>query len=154
MSLIHAISREARSRGIRVGVAESLSSGALASAIGAGEGASEWFAGGVIAYLRDVKEQVLGVRTGIDLCSAECAEQLAIGSAQLLNADVTISTTGVGGPGPEDGHESGTVFIGWYARGGVGHQEYRFSGDPASVLEQTVHAALVTLAHACAGDPL
>ncbi|MGB3375498.1 MAG: CinA family protein, partial [Microbacterium sp.] len=51
----------ARARGLRVAVAESLTSGTLAGAIGEGEQASEWFAGGVVAYMVDTKERVLGL---------------------------------------------------------------------------------------------
>jgi nicotinamide-nucleotide amidase len=44
---VRAIAAIARERGLHVGVAESLTSGALASRLGAGPGASEWFRGGV-----------------------------------------------------------------------------------------------------------
>ena len=66
----------ARSRGLRVSVAESLTSGRLANTIGAGEGASGWFAGGIVAYFTEVKERVLGLTPGTDPTSAACAEQL------------------------------------------------------------------------------
>ncbi|WP_454157443.1 CinA family protein [Microbacterium lacticum] len=60
MTDVTALSDIARRRRLRVAVAESLTSGALASAVGAGEGASTWFCGGVVAYLPEVKERVLG----------------------------------------------------------------------------------------------
>ena len=55
------LSELARTRGLRVSVAESLTSGRLANTIGAGEGASGWFAGGIVAYFTEVKERVLSV---------------------------------------------------------------------------------------------
>src|SRR5687767_1949562 len=64
-------------RHARVGIAESLTCGLLASELGKGHDAAEWFAGGVVAYQTDVKQHVLKVRAGVDPCSAECAEQLA-----------------------------------------------------------------------------
>src|SRR5690606_16977408 len=80
---------------LRVAVAESLTSGLLASNIGAGDNAAEWFAGGVVAYQRQSKEHVLRVPPGIDLCSPECAETMAQGVRGLFEADLAVSTTGV-----------------------------------------------------------
>src|SRR5690349_20430325 len=115
------LSRTARAEGLRIAVAESLTSGQVAHTVGAGEHAAEWFAGGIVAYLVDVKERVLGVPPGTDPCSATCAEQLAIGARELFDADVSVSTTGVGGPDPEDGHAPGTVFLGWATPTEFGH---------------------------------
>lgn len=132
----------ARVRRLRVAVAESLTSGKLAQTVGAGEGAGEWFAGGVVAYLTDVKERVLGLAPGTDPCSSDCAEQLARGARELLDADLAVSTTGVGGPDAEDGHPPGTVFLGWATRSRVGHRRLDLQGDPPQVLEATVDAAV------------
>lgn len=140
------ISARALGGGIRIALAESLTSGALASRIGAGEQASEWFAGGVVAYQLRTKHEVLGVRECVDPCSAECAEQLAVGVARLLGADVAVSATGVGGPDPEDGHAPGTVYLGWSADGSTGHRHLQLDGDPTEVLDATVTAAVELLA--------
>ncbi|MGW9628777.1 CinA family protein [Microbacterium sp. NPDC055521] len=135
----------ARDRELRVAVAESLTSGALASAIGAGEGASTWFGGGVVAYLPEVKERVLGFPADRDPTSAECAEQLARGARELFDADLCVSTTGVGGPDAEDGHPAGTVFLGWATRDGAGHRQLALDGAPEDVLSSTVDAAVQLL---------
>lgn len=135
----------AQGRGIRIAAAESLTSGTLASALGAGSDAAEWFSGAVIAYRTDVKEQVLGLRPGVDPCSPECAEQLAAGVRTLLMADVAVSTTGVGGPDPDGGHEPGTVYLGWATAAGVGHRLLHLTGEPAEVLRATVEQALDVL---------
>jgi nicotinamide-nucleotide amidase len=132
------IADQALCRGIRIAVAESLTCGLLASELGKGHDAAEWFAGGVVAYRRDVKERVLGVHPGVDPCSEECAEQLAAGVRGLLDADVAVSATGVGGPDPEDGHRPGTVYLGWSAGVGVGHLLLQLEGDPEDVLAETV----------------
>lgn len=143
----------ARTHDLRIAVAESLTSGALASAVGAGEGASEWFAGGVVAYLSEAKERVLGFPADQDPTSAKCAEQLARGARELLDADVCVSTTGVGGPDAEDGHPAGTVFLGWATRDGAGHRQLALDGEPEEVIASTVDEAvrmLVTHAQAAA----
>ena len=82
------LSEVAAERGLRICVVESLTSGRLASTIGAGDDAGDWFAGGIVAYLTDVKESLLGLTPGTDPCSAECAEQLAESARRLFDADV------------------------------------------------------------------
>ncbi|WP_313356492.1 CinA family protein [Microbacterium sp.] len=135
----------ARDRELRVAVAESLTSGALASAIGAGPEASTWFGGGIVAYLPEVKERVLGFPSDGDPTSAECAEQLARGARELFDADLCVSTTGVGGPDAEDGHPAGTVFLGWATRDGAGHRRLDLDGEPEDVLQSSVEAAVELL---------
>ena len=139
------LSDAAKERGIRIAVAESLTCGMLASTIGEGPDAESWFAGGVVAYQMAVKERVLGLPPGTDPCSSACAEQLARGVRALLEVDIAVSTTGVGGPDPEDGHAPGTVFLGWQTADGTGHRELALPGGPEVVLERTVDAALSLL---------
>ncbi|GAA5206734.1 CinA family protein [Microbacterium kyungheense] len=134
-----------RSSGVRIAVAESLTSGMLASAVGSGPDAQEWFCGGIVAYRTEVKERLLGLPTGIDPCSDVCATQLAAGARELLSADIAVSTTGVGGPDPEDGHPPGTVYLGWATATDSGARLLTLSGDPEEVLTQTVDAALALL---------
>lgn len=140
-SALERLSEVAEERGLRICVVESLTSGRLASTVGAGEGAGNWFAGGVVAYLTDVKERLLGLTPGTDPCSPECAEQLAENGRRLFDADVCVSTTGVGGPGPEGGHEPGTVYLGWATAEGVGHRMLALTGEPTEVLDETVDVA-------------
>ncbi|WP_194410977.1 CinA family protein [Microbacterium cremeum] len=147
------IGTHARRRGIRIALAESLTSGALASRVGAGERASDWFAGGVVAYQMRTKRDVLGVPEGIDPCSAECAELLAIGVRRLLGADIAVSATGVGGPDPEDGHEPGTVYLGWSSDGSTGHRLLQLDGEPEKVLDATVNAAIDLLVDIVSSAP-
>lgn len=146
MDDIERLAKAASGRGITVALAESLTSGLLASTVGKGEDASRWFAGGIVAYLTEVKEQVLGLAPGTDTCSPECAEQLAAGARSLLSADITVSTTGVGGPEMEDGHAPGTVYLGWATAAGTGHRLLRLDGDPQQVLDDTTSAAVALLA--------
>lgn len=141
------LSELAAERELRIGVAESLTSGMLAETIGSGDGASGWFAGGIVAYFTDIKERVLGLTPGTDPCSAACAEQLAAGARTLFDVDLAVSTTGVGGPEPQGGHPAGTVYLGWATAGGdVGHRRLALVGDPEEVLASTVGAAVGLLA--------
>ncbi len=147
------LARVARARGLRVAVAESLTSGMLATTVGSGERSSEWFAGGIVAYGTDVKERVLGLTPGTDPCSAECATQLARGARDLLQADIVVATTGIGGPDPVDGHAPGTVYLGWAAPSGYGAMRMQLGGGPTAVLRATSDAALDLLTRLASGEP-
>ena len=148
-SLADEIGRRAREREVQVAVAESLTSGAIASRLGRGSDASEWLAGGVVAYSERVKRDVLGV-TAASVLTSTCARELAAGVARVLGADIAVAVTGVGGPDPEEGLPPGTVFAAVAVAGDVHDVEWRFGGDPASVVEQTVRAALELLRDALA----
>ncbi len=137
---------KAGSDGVRVAVAESLTSGSLCAQLGEGESASEWFAGGVVAYFTRTKEKLLGLPPGTDPCSSECATHLADRVRKMFDADVSVSTTGVGGPDPQDGHAPGTVYLGWATEAGTGAQLLTLKGDPESVLRQTVEHAIELIA--------
>lgn len=145
-SVLERLGEVARERGLRVCVVESLTSGRFASTVGAVEGAGDWFAGGVVAYRPDIKERVLGVTPGTDPVSAVCAEQLADGGRRLFDADLCVSTTGVGGPDAEGGHEAGTVYLGWASNDGIGHRMLALTGDPRQVLDEAVEIAARLLA--------
>jgi nicotinamide-nucleotide amidase len=140
-SLSDEIGRMARTRAVSIAAAESLTSGAIASAFGRGEEASAWFAGGVVAYAERVKRDVLGV-TATSVLTAQCARELATGVARLLGADVAVAVTGVGGPDPEEGLPPGTVYAAVAVGDEVTEATWRFEGDPSAVVEQTVLAAL------------
>lgn len=145
LDAVDRIADRAVAAGIRVAVAESLTSGAIASRLGAGPGASDWFAGGVVAYDSEVKISVLGVERG-PVVTASCAEQLARGVASLLGADAAIGATGVGGPGPEEGQPEGTTFIAVVAGDRVEVREFHFDGDPGEVVSDATEAAVTLLA--------
>lgn len=130
--------------GLRVAVAESLTSGAIASALGRASGASDWFLGGAVAYSPRVKHTLLGVTPG-PVVTARCAEEMAIGTRRVFASDLAVAVTGVGGPGAEEGEPAGTVYLAWSDGRGTGSRRYEFDGDPGKVVEQTVRAAIATL---------
>lgn len=138
------IARVAKSHGLGIGVAESLTSGAIASALGAANEASEWFRGGVVAYASEVKFDLLGVTPG-PVVSAECAEQMAIGSRRVLGADWTVAVTGTGGPGSEEGQPEGTVFFGVAGPDHTSVHHRILDGDPSEVVSDTVRLGLELL---------
>jgi nicotinamide-nucleotide amidase len=89
--------------GRRLGLAESCSGGLLAARITDLAGASEYFAGGVVAYSNEAKAELLGVDPRLieekGAVSPEVAEAMALGALERFKADVAVSITGVAGPG-------------------------------------------------------
>lgn len=145
---VERIARRASASGLRVAVAESLTSGAIAVRLGAGPDASSWFAGSVVAYHESVKFRVLGVPEG-PVATPECAESMASGVRRLMDADVAIAVTGVGGPEPSEGKPPGTVYVAARDRLGPARlSALRLEGDPRTVVAETVRAALVALEEA------
>ncbi len=141
----HAVGRELLARGLTLGVAESLTGGLLASRIVAVPGASEWFAGGIVAYATEVKKGLLGVPEG-PVVSLDAARAMAEGALTSLGSDVALSTTGVAGPASQEGHAPGTVFIGLCFRGEEAEAfDARLPGDRERVRQMTVISAVNAL---------
>lgn len=146
LATARAISRLVHAAGRTVAVAESLTSGAVACHLGASGDASEWFRGGIVAYAKEVKFDVLGVEPG-PVITAACARQMARGAAGLLGADFAVAVTGAGGPGPEEGRPQGTTFVAACSRTTETVEEHHFAGDPEAIVHDTVRAALALLHH-------
>ena len=138
-------------RGWKLGVAESLTGGALCADLVAVPGASTVLLGGVVAYATPVKASVLGVDA--DLLAAhgpvhpQVALQMADGVRRVVGvggqpADVGVSTTGIAGPDSTDGQPVGTVHIGIVTPEGSRTTAFRFTGERGSIRAQTVAAAL------------
>ena len=140
--LAESIAAAVRGTSLRIAVAESLTSGAIAVRLGAAPDSSEWFAGGIVAYMTESKHHVLELGQG-PVVSARAAEQMATGVAKLMRANLTLSVTGVGGPDEQDGQEVGTIFIGVHSpRGELHVAERHLGGSPAEIVDSAVVAAL------------
>ncbi|MCU1490360.1 MAG: hypothetical protein JWM85_1765 [Acidimicrobiaceae bacterium] len=128
-------------RGWTLSVAESLTGGLLANRFAAAEGASEWFRGAVVAYASEVKHGLLEVPDG-PVVSEVAARTMAATVARLLGAAVGVSTTGVGGPDPQEGQPPGTVWIGVSVDGLTAARRLNLEGDPESICHQSCDAAI------------
>ena len=86
-----------------VSTAESCTGGRIAEAIIAVPGASKYFKGGIICYVNEVKENLLGVTHElIEEKTAVCEEvavEMVKGACRVLNTDYAIAATGFAGPG-------------------------------------------------------
>ncbi len=141
------IARLAKDHGFRVGAAESLTGGAVSSALAMGEEAAEWYHGCVVSYSRAVKQDLLGV-TAQKLVTEQCAREMVEGATKVLEVDAAVSTTGAGGPGPEEGNPAGTVHVGLYVRGEVTSHLLQLDGDPGEIVEAATEKVLGLLCEA------
>lgn len=100
---------------LKLAVAESLTAGKLSALIASNEGISEFYQGGVTSYTCDIKNSVLGVNK--DLLDTDgpynfdTTHQMCDGVMKLMNADITVATSGVAGPGDDGNTKEGTVYI-------------------------------------------
>ncbi|MFN3708009.1 CinA family protein [Microcella sp.] len=138
------VSDLAHDRGWRLGCAESLTSGAIASALGRADDSSTWFRGGIVAYSPYAKVALLGVTPG-PVVTESCAREMAIGSRRLLGADATVAVTGVGGPEDSEGNPPGTVMIAVDSVRGTDVSTWRFTGEPSEIVAETTREALLAL---------
>ena len=136
-----------KERGLLLATAESCTGGGVAQAITDIAGSSEWFDCGFIIYSNASKTEMLEVPAALlaqhGAVSEEIAEAMAIGALANSNAHVSLSTTGIAGPGGAvPGKPVGTVCFGW-AKGDHTHTErHVFAGDRQAVRQQTVVLAL------------
>lgn len=141
-------------RGLFLAVAESLTGGMLTSAIVDVPGASRVLLGGVVAYDTQLKHDMLGVARGLlqeqGAVSADVAAHMALGvRAKLAKhsghdeaAVIGVATTGVAGPGPQDGIPAGTVFVGISGPGVEVVIPLTLPGSRKDIREATVEAAV------------
>ena len=85
-----------------VGTAESCTGGRIAEAMIAVPGASKYFKGGIISYVNEIKETLLGVDHQVLEEKTAVCEEVAIamvkGVCKALNTNYAISATGFAGP--------------------------------------------------------
>lgn len=135
-------------------VAESLTGGLLADAFVRVPGASRVLLGAVVAYATPVKHTLLRVDPSLldreGAVHPDVAVQMARGVRAVVAvdgraADVGVSTTGVAGPGAQDGRPPGTVFVAAATSDRLVVLSGRFDGDRETVRQHAVALALDAL---------
>ncbi|WEK59593.1 MAG: nicotinamide-nucleotide amidohydrolase family protein [Candidatus Microbacterium colombiense] len=143
-----------RQKGWTLGVAESLTGGALTAELVSVPGASSVLSGGVVAYATSLKHSLLGVDAMLLARSgpvhSSVAAQMAEGVRRAVAvdgvaADVGVSTTGIAGPDSPDGQPVGTVHIGVITPTGSSTRVFLFAGDRAQIRAATIDSALQML---------
>lgn len=135
-----------RSAGATVATAESLTGGRLAAALTETPGASATYVGGVVTYATELKSSLLGVDDDLvaryGVVSPECAKAMAAGVRTLTGAAYGLATTGVAGPGEQEGKPPGTVFVGIAGPRGVEAIALELAGKRQQIQDRTVREAL------------
>lgn len=146
-------------RGSTIAVAESLTGGAVLSALVDVPGASAALLGGVVAYATELKHTLLDVPAGLlaarGAVDPDVAEAMALGVLRRTGADVAVATTGVAGPDAQDGRPVGLVYVGIAVGGNrprVSSTAHRFDGDRAEIRAAATVAALEALREAIVSD--
>ena len=141
-AIVHHLTRV----GETVACAESLTAGLVSAAIADVPGASAVLRGGVVAYTADLKVSLLGVPAElverVGTVDPDVAVALAEGARSCLRATWGLSTTGVAGPGPAEGHPAGTVHVAVAGPAGTVAKALRLNGSRARVRHDTVVALL------------
>lgn len=112
-------------------VAESCTGGNIAHFITSNPGSSDYFKGGVVAYSNEIKTKLLNVPSEIietyGAVSQQVAEAMAVGTQFALNADYSVATTGIAGPGGgTDEKPIGIVWVAVAGPSGVKSEKYIF----------------------------
>jgi nicotinamide-nucleotide amidase len=154
-----------RTRGERVLVVESCTSGLIGAMIGSVPGASDVFLGGWLTYANAMKSAIVGVPPQwLDVppgvppvpgaVSAETAAAMAEGALRVaaergIDAHHALSVTGVAGPGGgTDEKPVGTVFIARATRGEITDvRHFLIAGDRSDIRERSATTATGMLLH-------
>jgi len=123
-SLSRQVLELATKRKLTIATAESCTGGLIGAAITSIPGSSVPFKGGIIAYDNAIKSSQLNIPADMiakyGAVSSEVAEAMANGALDKLGVDVTVSVTGIAGPGGgSDDKPVGTVWIGLAVREGT-----------------------------------
>jgi nicotinamide-nucleotide amidase len=128
-------------RGYTIGTAESMTGGLVSAALTSVPGSSAVVRGGIVAYHRALKRQLLGVEDVSVVVDTETAEQMAEGARRLLGVDVVVAVTGSAGPDPLE-KPPGTAVIAVSTPEDTRAREMRLPGDRERVRAYSVTAAL------------
>ena len=136
-----------RSRGWRLGVAESCTGGLIASRLTDVAGSSDYLDRGVISYSNSAKEALLGVPSTLIATHGAVSEPVALAMAEgmrrMHGVDVALATTGIAGPG--GGTSAKPVGMVWLAIAGPAGGQTRlaqFTGDRLAIKAMAASTAI------------
>lgn len=144
--------------GRRIGIAESCTGGLLAARLTERPGASEYVAGGVVAYSDRAKVELLGVDPGLieahGAVSPEVAEAMAGGALERFEAGVACAVTGIAGPGGgSEAKPVGYICFCVAERGGAKIlRDPAIPGDRAAIRDRSTTVALHLLRRLLRGE--
>ena len=132
-----------------ISVAESCSSGFIASELTSISGSSSYFRGGIIAYNDEIKVNILDINKDIIIkessVSSTVAELMAKNVARRFNTDFAISTTGYASSSLQNTSPVGTVFIAVKTPMKTIVKQFLFSGSRKIIIDQVKDKAFEML---------
>ena len=135
--------------GKSISVAESCTSGIIASKLTLFEGSSSFFKGGVIVYSDKSKHKVLGVSKNLikekSSVSNKVAKSMAEKVSEKFNSDFAISSTGFASETKNKECTVGQVYIGLKTPKSIVVNEFLFSGDRQIIISQVKDKAFEML---------
>ena len=150
MSLAKDIVERATATGIVISTAESCTGGMISAAITDIAGSSRVLDRGFVTYSNAAKMDMLGVSAETldthGAVSEQVAAEMAAGALKHSNATLTVSVTGIAGPGGSDFKPEGRVCFGLATKDGVETQQVDFGPlGRAGVRDATMAHALELL---------
>ncbi len=134
----------------QLATAESCTGGLIAAACTELPGSSQWFERGFVTYSNAAKSELLGVDAALiaqyGAVSEAVARAMAQGALRHSHADITLSVTGIAGPGGGSADKPvGTVWLGWANKHRCWSECCFFHGDRQQIRHQTMLHSLQTL---------
>ena len=130
MSLAKDVVERASAAGIVIATAESCTGGMISAAITAIAGSSRVLDRGFVTYSNAAKMDMLGVSAETldtqGAVSEQVAAEMAAGALKHSNATLSVSVTGIAGPGGSDFKPEGRVCFGIATNDGVETQQIDF----------------------------
>ncbi len=131
---------------LTISTAESLTGGMIASNICNISGASNFFKGGVVSYTKEAKCSLLGLKMEdiekYSVYSNETVISMAKGIKKNTNSDIAIATSGVAGPGADEGVEAGTVYFCFIIKDKIITEKKLFKGSRNEVRSNASNYAI------------
>src|SRR5262245_53507544 len=112
-----------RARGVKLATAESVTGGLIAATLSATAGSSDVLERGFVTYADAAKTELRNVPGDLIAAHGAVSEpvtrRMAEGALRHSHADITVSATGIGGPGGGSAEKPvGLVWFGLARRGG------------------------------------
>ncbi|MDD9195868.1 nicotinamide-nucleotide amidohydrolase family protein [Aliivibrio sp. S3MY1] len=138
-------------QGKTMACAESCTGGGVAFCATENAGSSAWFERGFVTYSNQAKQESLGIHldtlNSFGAVSKAVVKEMALGTLRNSNADISVSISGIAGPGgATEDKPVGTVCFG-FADKTNWHQETTvyFTGDRSEIRKSAIEYAFLTL---------
>ncbi|GAA6178926.1 nicotinamide-nucleotide amidohydrolase family protein [Shimia sp. NS0008-38b] len=151
-----AVLEACRAAKLRVATAESCTAGMVAAALTDIPGSSDVFERGFVTYTNLAKTEMLGVReatlAAVGAVSEEVAREMALGALVNSDAQLTVSITGIAGPGGSEFKPEGRVCFGLATQQGCKTETVEFGALGRTNVREAArdHALSLIFQAACA----